>query len=354
MKIINIRGVIGRDVKPEDIQRQLTEAKGQDIELQINSPGGLVTQGIEIFNMLDSYKGKLTKKVTGLAASMGSIIALAGKEKPIVYKNSMFMIHNVQGIAMGDHNELQKQAEVMERLSNLMARLYAKKSGKKYEEIKTMMDKTTELIGGDEILKHGFASSVFDDGEKDEDLVAMSQLEIEDCNSYLSKNKMQSFELEKLTAMLNDYSLEEPKEEPKQITLEKAVAQIPAVAGDNKKNGGVKIMNLDDLKNQHPALYAELFNLGKTAGKKEMSVNIEAHAKWFKADPENVMKAIQSGEEFTMAHLSAYTQSAMVNKSLEARVEDNVDDIEKGKEKTAEASEEEIEKAMLAMLGKEV
>ena len=83
-------------------------------------------------------------------------------------------------------------------------------------------------------------------------------------------------------------------------------------------------MNLDVLRNEHPALYKEVFNLGIAAGKKEMSVNIEAHAKWFKADPENVMKAIQSGEEFTMAHLSAYTQSAMVNKSLQERSDDDV------------------------------
>ena len=138
MKIINIRGVIGRDIKPEDIQKQLNGAKGQDIELQINSPGGLVTQGIEIYNMLNNYKGNIITKVTGLAASMGSIIALAGKNKPIVYKNSMFMIHNVQGIAMGDHNELKKEAEVMERISNMMGRLYAKKSGKKFEDINNL------------------------------------------------------------------------------------------------------------------------------------------------------------------------------------------------------------------------
>ncbi len=79
MKVIELYGVIGSyGLEGPDIRKQLKEAGGQDVRVEINSPGGYVSDGIEIFNLFKNYSGNVHMHVMGYAMSMASYIPLAG------------------------------------------------------------------------------------------------------------------------------------------------------------------------------------------------------------------------------------------------------------------------------------
>ena len=77
MIIISIDGVIGWDVTAETVRAELAKAKAEPITVQISSPGGSVFEGLAIYNLIKGYKGEKSTEIIGLAASMGSYIALA-------------------------------------------------------------------------------------------------------------------------------------------------------------------------------------------------------------------------------------------------------------------------------------
>jgi ATP-dependent protease ClpP protease subunit len=148
MKTVVISGVIGWDVSPSDVRKQLDEANGEPIDIQISSPGGFVFDGLEIFNLIKGYSAAKTTHLMGLAASMASYIALAG-DKITAEANSVFMIHNVLGFAQGNHIDLRKAADVYEGFSIMLAGAYATKTKKPVAEIRSMMDAETFLFGSE-------------------------------------------------------------------------------------------------------------------------------------------------------------------------------------------------------------
>jgi len=127
------------------------------ITVKINSPGGDVFDGTAIYNALADHKAKVVTSVEGLAASMASVIALAGDERRI-YKNANFMIHNAWTIAMGDYNDLIKESGVLKSISGQLAETYAEKSGKPKAEIQKLMDDTTWFTG-QQAVDYGFMTT---------------------------------------------------------------------------------------------------------------------------------------------------------------------------------------------------
>jgi ATP-dependent protease ClpP protease subunit len=166
--IIALNGVVGWDILAEDINKQIDDADG-DIIFEMNSGGGYITEGVSILNKIRSYnKGKTEARIS-YSASMMTQIALACDEVN-VYDNAIFMIHNAQGGAWGDHNEMEARARHLKAMSQMLAKVYVNKTGKTSEEIHKMMDETTYMFG-EEIVTEGFADSIIDtDGEKDQAL----------------------------------------------------------------------------------------------------------------------------------------------------------------------------------------
>lgn len=116
----------------------LKKHTGKSLVVRINSPGGAVTEGSAIFNALRRHKGGVITQIDGLAASMGSYIAMAGT--PIrMAENAYLMIHNASGLAYGDATDLRGMADVVEKMTNTLAEAYAAKSGKDAEEIREAM-----------------------------------------------------------------------------------------------------------------------------------------------------------------------------------------------------------------------
>ena len=147
----------GWGITARQFVQQLTEvAKGKNtISVKLHSPGGDVFEGLAIYNMLKNHPARIEVEVGGLAASMGSVIAMAGDVVRIP-ENAWMMVHNPWGVQGGDANEMREYADLLDKLGGSMINAYTSKSGQSVEEIKEMMAKTT-WMDGNEAVALGFA-----------------------------------------------------------------------------------------------------------------------------------------------------------------------------------------------------
>lgn len=138
--------------------KQLGDIK--ELNLHINSPGGSVFQGIAIYNMLKESKAKVNVYVDGVAASIASVIAMAG-DSIFMPSNSMMMIHNPYTYAVGNANELRKTADFLDKLTDASKQAYLDKAGNKLtsDKIQQIMDDETWL-SAQETVDLGLADEV--------------------------------------------------------------------------------------------------------------------------------------------------------------------------------------------------
>ena len=147
-------------VSAKDFVNDIKLLKGKDIYLHINCVGGEVFDGMAIYNTLKKYKGKVIAYVEGIAASMGSIIPLAADEI-IMSENSLYMIHNAWGGAMGEAKDMRKTATLLDKLSSEIANIYSKKTNLPLSQIEEMMDEET-WFNSEEALQYGFIDRISD------------------------------------------------------------------------------------------------------------------------------------------------------------------------------------------------
>ena len=132
----------GGGVTAKSFQKELAGIKASQIDLHINSPGGEVFDGITIYNLIKQHPANVTAYIDGLAASIASVIALAG-DTVIMAENALFMIHNPWGFAMGDASEMRKTADLLDKIGGSLVTAYSSKSGKSDDEISALMDSET-------------------------------------------------------------------------------------------------------------------------------------------------------------------------------------------------------------------
>ena len=121
------------DVTPELFREELYGDEG-NIVIWINSPGGDVVAGAQIYNMLVEYPGHVTIKVDGIAASAASVIAMAG-DVVCMSPVSMMMIHNPMTVAIGDHVEMEKAIDMLASFKDSIINAYEKKTGLSRSEL---------------------------------------------------------------------------------------------------------------------------------------------------------------------------------------------------------------------------
>lgn len=208
MKVLAISGIIGIHVAPYEVRSFLDEAKGADVRFDIGSPGGFVMPGLEIFNLIRDYKGKTEVRLMGLAASMASYIALAA-DKRTAHDNAVYMIHNVLGVSVGDHRELRATADNFEKLTNLLAREYAKVTGRSINDMRDMMDKETFLFGP-EIAENGFVHEIIktDKEENRDEAVAVAKSQLDDCIAQMKAHEKAASDFTQAAAYLNAFEPE--------------------------------------------------------------------------------------------------------------------------------------------------
>lgn len=133
-----------------------------EINLHINSPGGSVFEGIAIFNMLKNSKAKINVYIDGLAASIASVIAMAG-DKIYMPSNAMLMIHNPWVLCQGNADELRKQADDLDKIGKLSVQTYVDRSNGKTsaEEIQSLMNEEAWLTA-QEAVDLGLADEVME------------------------------------------------------------------------------------------------------------------------------------------------------------------------------------------------
>lgn len=163
-----------------------------DIVVWINSPGGDCVAAAQIYNMLMDYKGNVTVKIDGIAASAASVIAMAGT-RVLVSPVSMMMIHNPATIAMGDKAEMEKAIAMLTEVKDSIINAYEIKTGLSRARISHLMDaetwmdahKAVELGFADEIMSRAEAVEVEEDLVPPEDSEPYSETAV--VNSLMDK-----------------------------------------------------------------------------------------------------------------------------------------------------------------------
>jgi len=158
---IMIYDVIGWPfISADDFVRALAGITAKTVTVRINSPGGDVFDGMAIFNALKTYNGKVVTRIEGIAASMASVIALAGKEVQ-AYANTMYMIHEPYAFTAGNQYSLRELADILEKMSGQMIDIYSSNASPGKREIAQMM-KDEAWLTAKEAKEKGFIDTVID------------------------------------------------------------------------------------------------------------------------------------------------------------------------------------------------
>lgn len=156
---ISIYGDIGSwGISAAMFVEELKAVDAPEIWLSINSPGGEVFDGLAIHSALRSHRAKVTVQVDSLAASIASVIAMAG-DRIIATPHSQFMVHDAQGVACGDPEEMREYADFLDRQSDNIASVYAERAGGTVKQWRARMKATTWYFA-DEAVEAGLADEV--------------------------------------------------------------------------------------------------------------------------------------------------------------------------------------------------
>lgn len=213
---------------------EFKKIKSQKIKLHINSPGGSVTQGMTIYNIIRDSGKDVQVHVDGLAASIASVIAMAGN-KIFMPANALMMIHESMVTSIGRAEDHRRSAEILEKINGQITDIYAEKSGQDKEDIRKKMKDETWFTGK-EALEYGLV---------DETTEPMKAVALVDVEKMGFKN----------TAIYDQ-----------QI---KPLNQRPVSENKNLTQQEVPQMDLNQLKLEHPQLADALIEEGKAAGRIE-------------------------------------------------------------------------------------
>ena len=162
-RILTLSGVIAEEswfddeVTPKIFRDELMSGEG-DITVWINSPGGDCIAAAQIYNMLLEYKGNVTIKIDGIAASAASVVAMAGN-KVIMSPVSMLMIHNPMTMAAGDTTEMKKAISMLTEVKESIINAYELKTGISRDKIAKLMDAET-WMDANKAVELGFADEI--------------------------------------------------------------------------------------------------------------------------------------------------------------------------------------------------
>lgn len=125
------------------------------LDIYINSPGGSVFDGLAIYNVLARHKARKNVLIDGIAASIASVVAMAGDEITIA-ENGMMMIHNPWGVSAGEADDFRRMADMLDKVRDTIVDTYVGRSGHDREDISSMMASETWMTA-DEAIKAGLA-----------------------------------------------------------------------------------------------------------------------------------------------------------------------------------------------------
>lgn len=229
-------------VSSSEFKRELDRLGNvNNLSIRINSNGGSVTSGWAIYNVLKQHRAFKTVYVDGIAASMGAFVAMAG-DKILMSNAGLLMIHKPLGIAMGEAEELRKEADTLDKMFDIAVKIHAERTGTSEDEVRDMMIETTYL-NAEEALELGFIDEIIEyDGED-------TELDTESNMLHIAGEKLS---IEKL---LN------------RKELMQKISEIGFMKQKNIKSsneGDEKLMNLQELKEKYPDIHKQAKDEGIT------------------------------------------------------------------------------------------
>ena len=154
------------DITPAMFKEELFAGSGP-ITIWISSPGGDCIAASQIYSMLMDYKGDITVKIDGIAASAASVIAMAGT-KVLMAPTAVMMVHNPATMAFGDHVEMEKAIEMLSEIKESIINAYEIKTGLPRKQLAKMMDNTT-WMNANKAVEFGFADDILTDEKRNPD-----------------------------------------------------------------------------------------------------------------------------------------------------------------------------------------
>lgn len=142
---------------PKKVNDLIDKANGESLDVYINSGGGDVFAGSEIYSALRSYPGGVNIHVVGIAASAASVIAMAGRSD--ISPTAMLMVHNVSSGAQGDYHAMDKQSDILQTANKAVAAAYCEKTAMSEADVLKMMDKETWLTAA-QAVERGLIDSI--------------------------------------------------------------------------------------------------------------------------------------------------------------------------------------------------
>jgi ATP-dependent protease ClpP protease subunit len=288
MKEVFIDGIIGYEwiddacITAKKIKKQLAKLEdGEEIKITIDSPGGSVSEGVVIFNLIRDYAKEhpVSTRINCKALSMASYIALAARTvnktaKVTASENSTMMIHNPYGAVVGDYRKMKNSADYLEKLAVLYGSVHSGVAGRPDKEIRDAMDKETFYVGK-EIQEIGFANDFEIIIENDTNgsamgggrdaLIANARLELDRAimKDYEAKAKDPVAYLSEFDKMVALFNVSEPP-----------AAESAKTSGKNNFGG---CMTPEELKAQNKALYDAIFAQGEAAGIEKERARVNAY-----------------------------------------------------------------------------
>lgn len=217
--VISIYDVIGEDfwtgdgVTSKRVAAALRSIGGQDVIVNLNSPGGDFFEGVAIYSLLRDHPYKVTVKIMGLSASAASVVAMAGDDIQISVAGFM-MIHNTWVLAQGNKEDLRDAADMLEPFDESMASLYAARAGVELKKARQWMSDET-WFNGSSAVDAGLADGILPSTEVEDrpDPNAKSLAAVRRVDSALARSNMSRSERRSLIAELKGMPSAAPKEE---------------------------------------------------------------------------------------------------------------------------------------------
>ena len=270
MKVIKIHGpIVSNDTAlfynyvgwdcccPRDVEEALEKAEGEDVTLEINSPGGVCVSGYEIYNKLRGYSGNVTAHVV-YAASAATLIASAA-DKALIAEAGIYMIQNTQGSAEGDYRQMDGKGTALREFNESLLNVYEKKTGMNRDDIQRLMDADT-YMGPKKAIEYKFADGLIPDSRGENLMTAAVAAQTQIVPENIAKEIMAMLKNTEVAPVQQTNALNtQEQEEEENMTLEEfkaqsadAAAELAAVIESAKNEGAqeerTRMKDLDELR----------------------------------------------------------------------------------------------------------
>lgn len=284
-------------ISASKLSKELDSASGDDVELYINSGGGSVFAGSEVYTVLKEYSGKVTAKITGVAASAASFLAM-GADEVKMSPTSQMMIHNAATWTDGDKNVHYSNGNMLSSVDVGITNAYRLKTGRTMDDLLDLMNKTT-WMNAQQAVEFGFADGILFDDENA--LIAVT-------NSISGEipPDVESKLRDILVSAMFKGGAKSDSDQPNPFDGLDLSSIMPQVSNSLENGDGQQEnaepqtkeedspMDLNELKAKHPDLYNEIINLGVTQERNRITeLNALAGAP---GAAEIVAKAIEDGK----------------------------------------------------------